>query len=150
MYQNVYQEYLDTEVLTAEPIKLVQIMYRGALAAIAGARRALAAGDIPTRSRLITKASAIITELALTLNHSLAPELCRNLVELYDYMLRRLIEANLNQIEPPLVEVENLLGDILEAWVQGGLQQEREEQACAAPVYGGDSGSQYRQVSHAY
>ena len=115
MYQSMYGN-LETEVLTAEPIKLVQMMYRGALEAIAGARAALVAGDIFTRSRRISKAMAILNELSLSLDHSRDPELCRNLVELYDYMVRKLIEANTKQIGGPLVEVENLLGDLLTAW----------------------------------
>jgi flagellar protein FliS len=150
MYKNMHQEYLDTEVLTADPIKLVQLLYRGALDAIAGARRALAAGDIATRSRLISKANAIITELAFSLDHSKAPEFCRNLVELYDYMLRRLIEANAKQIEAPLVEIENLLGGILEAWAQAARQQEKEQISYAAPAYTGETGAHYQQVSYAY
>jgi len=147
MYQSMYEEYLDSEVLTAEPIKLVQLMYRGALDAIGGARKALAAGDIPTRSRLITKASAILNELALSLDHSVSPELCRNLVELYDYMLRRLIEANTKQIEPPLIEVERLLGDVLTAWQQAGRTEHAAAPANARATYAGDSHSGYQPVS---
>ena len=115
MYQSRYGD-LETEVLTAEPIKLVQMMYRGALEMIAGARAALVAGDIATRSRLISDAMAILNELSLSLDHSKDPQLCRNLVELYDYMLRNLIEANTKQIGEPLVEVERLLADLLTAW----------------------------------
>lgn len=149
MYQSIYEEYLDSEVLTAEPIKRVQLLYRGALDAIAGARRALAAGDIPTRSRLISKAVGIINELALSLDHSMAPDFCRNLVELYDYMLRRLIEANAKQIEPPLVEVATLLASVLEAWALAARQQEHEQVPHAAPAYT-DTGMEYECVTYAY
>ncbi len=146
----MYEQYLDSEVLAAEPIKLVQMLYRGALDAISGARRALVSGDIPTRSRLITKASAILNELALSLDHSKQPELCRNLVELYDYMLRRLIEANTQQIEPPLVEVERLLSDLLSAWQQAG-QNEEEKTAASYPshAYTATQVSEYREASYA-
>jgi len=147
MYQSTYQEYLDGEVLTAEPIKLVQLMYRGALDAIDGARKALAAGDIPNRSRLISKASAILNELALSLNHSVAPELCRNLVELYDYMLRCLIEANTKQIEPPLIEVERLLSEILSAWYQAGQREQTMPPLNSRAAYAGDSYSQYQPLN---
>ena len=147
MYQSVYEEYLDSEVLTAEPIKLVQLMYRGALDAIGGARKALTAGDIPTRSRLISKASAILNELALSLDHSVSPELCRNLVELYDYMLRCLIESNTKQIEPPLIEVERLLGDILTAWQQAAPKEQAATPVNARTAYAGDSHPEYQPVS---
>ena len=40
----------------------------------------------------------------------------RGLVELYAYIQTRLIEANSRQIDPPLAEVEQLLGVLQEAW----------------------------------
>jgi flagellar protein FliS len=147
MYQSMYEDYLDSEVLTAGPIKLVQLLYRGALDAITGAREALAAGDIPTRSRLITKASDILNELALSLNHSVQPELCRNLVELYDYMLRRLIEANTKQIEGPLIEVARLLEDVLSAWQQVGETEQTEVGIDQGARYAGNDESEYQPIS---
>lgn len=146
----MYSEYLDSEILTAEPVKLVQLMYRGAIDAIAEARRALAAGDIPGRSRLISKASAILNELALSLDHSQDAELCRNLVELYDYMLRRLIEANTNQIEAPLVEVENLLSGLLTAWQQAGQSEQPERTSYGQSSSYVSASTEYQSVSYAY
>ncbi len=147
----MYREYLDSEVLSADPIKLVQLLYRGALDAISGARRALASKDIATRSRLITKASAILNELALSLDHSTQPELCRNLVELYDYMLRRLIDANTQQVEAPLVEVEGLLRELLAAWQQGGQKEQEAEVTTdyASQMYAAAECSEYREASYA-
>ena len=103
MYQNVYQGYVDNEILNADPMRLIVLMYRGALDAVSAARGALASGDIRVRSAKITKAIDILNELALSLDHSKAPDLCRNLVELYDYMNRRLIEGNNQQTDAPLV-----------------------------------------------
>jgi flagellar protein FliS len=167
MYQSMYGD-LETEVLTAEPIKLVQMMYRGAVEAIAGARAALVAGDIKTRSRLISKAMAILNELATSLDHSKDPELCRNLVELYDYMLRKLIEANTRQIEAPLVEAGRLLGDLLSAWEAAARMQDSQPVSYASqdshvemhpvsddgtycgPEPGYPPAAEYHRVSYAY
>ena len=156
----MYQEYLDNEVLTAEPIKLIQLMYRGAIDSIAGARTALASGDIATRSRLISKAVAIINELALTLDHSQNPELCKNLVELYDYAARRLNEANAQQIDGPMAEIVGLLSDLLGAWQQAGEQLqvaqpqsipgETGETGYGSAAYAAEAGAEYRRVSYAW
>jgi flagellar protein FliS len=116
MYRSTYEETLDSEILSASPLELVELLYRGAVEAVSGARRGLATGDIPTRSRLISKAGAIVNELALSLDHAKDPELCRNLVELYDYAARRLIEANVRQTDEPLAEVEKLLAGLAEVW----------------------------------
>jgi len=111
-----YHDYLDQEVLEATPIRLVELLYRGALEAIASARRYLKAGDIRARSRAISKAMEIITELSRSLNQEAGGEIGRNLAELYSYTETLLIEANSRQSDPPLAEAETLLSTLAEAW----------------------------------
>ncbi len=116
MRTNAYQNYLQDEVLSASPLKLVELLFRGALDAIGSARRHLRSGDIRARSRAISKAMAIITELSLALDHEQGGELSRNLARLYGYTEKLLILANTQQREPPLAEAERLLCTLLEAW----------------------------------
>lgn len=108
--------YLESNVLSANPVELVRILYEAARDSVENARRYLRAGDIASRSREITKACAILTELELSLNHEAGGSLSRTLVELYDYMQRRLLQANAEQSEPPLAEVSRLLSELREAW----------------------------------
>lgn len=116
MAQNVYDRYLETEVLSADPLKLVWLLYRGALDAVRAARQSLEQRDIPGRVRQINRAWAIIQELAGCLNHSEGGEISRRLAALYCYMQSRLIEANAQQAAAPLDEVEALLLTLAEAW----------------------------------
>jgi flagellar protein FliS len=116
MVNTVRRRYLEAEVLGASPVKLVEILYRAALEAVGDARRHLANGDIRARSRSITKASAIVNELMQSLDHARGGVISRGLVELYAYIQTRLIDANTRQIDPPLAEVEQLLGVLQEAW----------------------------------
>ena len=60
---------------------------------------------------------AIVTELSLSLNHQDGGEISRNLAELYGYVERLLIQANVEQCEPPLAEAERLLSTLLEGWI---------------------------------
>jgi flagellar protein FliS len=113
---NLYENYIESEILTADPIKLIQLLYRGALQAVSAARNSMRSGDIPGRSKQISKAAAIVNELAQSLDHSKGPEISRPLTEIYDYIQRRLIDANVQQMEAPLIEVESLLGTLAEAW----------------------------------
>lgn len=112
------EAYLESKILSADPLELVRIMYQGALEAVAQARRCLAANDVLGRSRQISKAHSLLTELALSLNHEAGGELSRNLAELYDYMQRRLLEAHLRQSDEALAEVARLLTTLLEGWNQ--------------------------------
>jgi len=111
-----YQSYFEDDVLGASPLKLVQLLYRAALDSIAAARRYVRLGDIRARSRAISKAMAIVTELALSLNVEQGGELSRNLARLYGYVEKLLIQANFGQREQPLEEAERLLATLAEAW----------------------------------
>jgi flagellar protein FliS len=86
------------------------------LDSITSARRYLKLGDIRARSRAISKAMAIVTELSLSLNHPAGGDVSKNLDELYGYVQTLLIQANVEQSDPPLAEVERLLSTLMEAW----------------------------------
>ncbi|HEY4361720.1 MAG TPA: flagellar export chaperone FliS [Bryobacteraceae bacterium] len=118
---NIYDTYLEAEVLGADPIKLVHMLYRGAGEAVAAARRHLAAGDIRQRSRQITKVWEILFELSRSLDHERGADISRRLSELYTYMQRRLLEANAQQSDAPLAEVESLLATLSEAWASANF-----------------------------
>lgn len=118
MRTTAYESYLENEVLTADPLKLVQLLYRGALETIGNARRYLASGDIQSRSKAIAKALNILNELVQSLDHAKGGELSRNLLRLYDYAQGLLIDANARQTDDPLAEAERLLSTLFEAWLQ--------------------------------
>ena len=120
-----YQSYLEDEILIATPLRLIQLLYRGALDSITSARRYLKLGDIRARSRAISKAIAIVTELSLSLDHAKGGELSKNLAELYAHTQTLLIEANVKQSDPPLEEAESLLSTLMEAWQSCPVPQER-------------------------
>ena len=116
MSTNIFERYLETEVLSADPVKLVSLLYRGAIEATGAARRHLASGSIADRSKQITRAWEIVQELAHSLDHKQGGELSQNLAELYGYIQTRLLDANALQTDAPLAEVESLLVVLSEAW----------------------------------
>jgi flagellar protein FliS len=114
----ISEAYLESAVYSAGPEELVTIMYEAAIQAIGRARRHLRSGDVEARSREITRAHAIVTELALALDHKPAPKLSRNLAELYDYIQRRLIEANTRSDDRSLAEASRLMSTLLDGWME--------------------------------
>ena len=129
MWQNAHDAYLESRVLSADPLELVHLLYEAAIAAVREARRYLAEGEIAARSRSITKTFSILQELVAALDHDRGGEISTRLAQLYDYMQRRLLEANFQQADGPLAEVLGLLATLAEAW-QG---VEREAQPTAPP-----------------
>jgi flagellar secretion chaperone FliS len=114
--QTRHARYLEDEVMGANPVKLVWLLYRGAIDAVGAARRHLAAGEIGPRSRQIQKAWDILQELLQTLDRERSGELGARLAGLYVYLQTRLIQAQTEQSDQPLAEVEALLSVLAEAW----------------------------------
>jgi len=108
--------YLESRVMTADPLELVSILYEHAIRTVEDARRQLASGDIALRAKAIAKAISIIGELHGSLDHKAGGEISKNLAKLYEYMKYRLSIANLRQKDGPLEEVEKLLRTLEEAW----------------------------------
>ena len=126
MLQHAHDAYLESRVLSADPVELVKMLYQAAIAAVKDARRHLANRDIAARARAITKACTIVTELTVSLDHECGGDLSRGLARLYDYIGRRLIEANFRQTDRPLEEVLGLLSTLAEGWerIQPGAKPE--------------------------
>jgi flagellar secretion chaperone FliS len=116
MWHDAHDAYLESRIESANPMELVRLLYQGATSAVRDARKHLAAGEIAARSRSISRAYAILSELAVSLDHRAGGDLSLRLTGLYDYMERRLLEANFQQADPPLVEVLGLLTTLGEAW----------------------------------
>ena len=116
MWTDSHDAYLESRVLSADPVELVNILYQACTAAVREARCHLAEGRIAERSREINKAFAILVELNSSLDHERGGEISKRLALLYDYMRRRLLDANMEQSDPPLAEVLGLLSTLSEGW----------------------------------
>lgn len=108
---------IESNVKSADPHKLISMLYEGALLAIANAKNGILHKDIPAKCKAISKALAIIDEgLYASLDKKAGGDLAQNLASLYEYMLMRLITANLKNDAAALDEVARLLADLKEAW----------------------------------
>jgi len=109
---------VETGVMGANPHRLIAMLYQGARQAIAQARLHLQQNNVGPRCEAVSKAIAIIgSGLRASLNKEVGGEVAERLDALYDYMMRRLLEANVQQSEAMLVEVDRLLATLEEAWV---------------------------------
>ena len=116
MYANANAAYLESRVLSANPVELVLMLHQSASGAVRDARRHLAAGAIAERSRSINKACGVLAELISSLDRERGGEIAERLGQLYGYMYNRLVDANLQQTDAPLAEVLDLFTTLAEAW----------------------------------
>ncbi|MGA2711760.1 MAG: flagellar export chaperone FliS [Bryobacteraceae bacterium] len=108
--------YYEQKVLNSDPIELVRLVYQRAISSVGEAREHLRRKRIAERSAAIMRAYAAIHQLMAALQPEVAPELCMRLQGLYLYIQRRLLDANMQQADPPLAEVLSLLTTLAEAW----------------------------------
>jgi flagellar protein FliS len=114
---NVYQQMdMSTRVEAATPHKLIQLMMERALAKIGLAISQMRDGNIQQKGNSITDAISIINGLQASLNHKADRRLSENFDALYAYMMRRLLEANVQNDESKLQETAGLLRQLKEAW----------------------------------
>jgi flagellar protein FliS len=106
----------------------------GALSRIASARGHMERGEIAAKGECISRGIEIIAGLRGTLDHDRGGELADRLESLYEYMGRRLLQANLHNDPGALDEVAGLLRPIKEAWdrIPAELHDSSRETATAA------------------
>ena len=119
-YARTYQA---QSVLSASAGQLILMLYDGALRFLGHARDALEMPETtPKRIEIVNtnilKAQNIIVELQGSLNLEAGGDHAKNLDRLYDYYLRRLLEANLKKQADPLLEVERLVRTLRDGWAE--------------------------------
>ena len=103
------------EVDSASPERLIQMLLDGALNRIYTAKGELLRGEIAAKGLLIGKAISIVDGLRVALNPE-AGAISQNLEDLYEYIGRRLLEANITNDVAILDEAAALLHEIKSAW----------------------------------
>ena len=122
---NPYQSYQQNSVNTASPGELTLMLYNGCLKFILLGKKAIEAGKIEEKNTNILKAQNIVHELMVTLNMDVA--VSKDLMSLYDYMNRRLIDGNLKNDITALEEVEGLVTEFRNTWKEA-IQLNRQKQ----------------------
>ena len=108
---------LETGVIAANPHKLILMLFQGAHVALSSALAHMKTGQITAKGEAVSKAIAIISSgLQASLDIEAGGELAQQLNALYEYMSRRLLEANLHNKPEYIEEVARLLSELSEAW----------------------------------
>ena len=113
---NPFNQYKENSIYTASSEELTLMLYNGIIKFVMLAQTAIDNKAIEKIHNNITRAKDIISELQLTLDKNY--EVSNNLALLYDYMSRRLVEANVKKDKAILEEVLELVKDLRDTWAQ--------------------------------
>ncbi len=118
-YQNVA---VQGGVAAADPHGLVQMLLDATVERISAAKLCIEEGDRARKAKLLHSCVTLIAELRGSLDMIRGGELAQNLSDLYEYIARRLLVANVRDDVLALTESLSLLGEIRSAWVAIGPQ----------------------------
>ena len=115
---------VETDIATADPHKLILMLFEGALLAITKAKLHMQQNAISAKGEAISAAIAIINEgLKASLDVKAGGKIAEKLYALYEYMCHRLLLANLKNQPEMLDEVADLLRELNDAWNSIGKSQ---------------------------
>lgn len=116
MAHNPYAQYKKMEVTTNDPVKLVVMLYDGAIVAMRRAVEHIKAKQYELKCKELMRAHDILFELLACLDREKGGEIANNLEALYTYMLRRILEVNMDLDIAKAEEVIRLLSNINDGW----------------------------------
>lgn len=107
-------------VANADPHGMVQMLMDAAAERMAIARGCIERGERVRQAKLLHSCVMIVGELRGSLNLAEGGPLAQNLSDLYEYMIRQLLLANVKSDASGVLEVSRLLEEIRSAWIAIG------------------------------
>ena len=111
---NPYAQYSQNKILTASPAELTLMLYDGAIKFCNIAIMGIEQNDVSKAHNNIMKVQKIIEEFQLTLNFKY--EIANDFNNVYNYLMRRLREANMSKDKAILEEVDEHLQTMRDTW----------------------------------
>ena len=116
MALNPYQRYQQQSVMTMTQGEMLTKLYDEIVKQLSAAQISLQEKDYGAVNRQLQKAQRVLNHLRVTLDPQY--EISQNLSALYDYFIRRLIEANLRKDGAPVQEVLGMVEELRETFIQ--------------------------------
>ncbi len=113
---NPYNAYNDNKIMTASNEDLTLMLYEGGVKFCNQAIIAIEKKDFTTANLKIQKSQDVVRELQITINRQ-HPQ-ADDMYNLYDYMHRRLIEANIRKDLEVLQEVTDMMKQFRDLWIE--------------------------------
>ena len=109
-----YNAYLRSKVMTATPAELTLMLYEGAIKFVNKAIMSIEKDDVMGAHNNLMKTQRIIEELRASLDHKYP--VAKEFDTVYEYILRRLVEANIKKEKDILEEVLEHLRTMRDTW----------------------------------
>lgn len=112
--KNPYSQYQEQSVFTATQEELTLMLYNGCIKFMTLAELAIDKKDFQEKNINLQKAQTILAELEATLD--MKYPIAKNLWQLYDFAMDRLLDANLNNDKKAIQEAKEIITDVRDTW----------------------------------
>lgn len=131
------KQYQKASIETASREQILIMLYDGAIQFLNKAKMAMQNKEFEAIHTNLMGAQNIIQEFINSMDREVAPQLAENLISLYEYFIRRLIQANMKRQVEPIDEVLKYLKSLKATWEQAIVlaQKEAQEQAVSGVDY---------------
>ena len=113
-----HNSYTQAKVLGGSPVEMIIMLYDGAIEYLHKAATGITMRNLQVKLKYIDRALAIIQELDRSLDFEAGGEVALNLHDLYFYMMKELVLANIENNGEKLMHISGLLANLREGWVQ--------------------------------
>ncbi|MBH5320626.1 flagellar export chaperone FliS [Paenibacillus sp. GSMTC-2017] len=117
-------KYLETTIQTASPAQLLIMLFDGAIRFCKQGIESIQSNNYADANTNLLKVQNIVKEFMITVDRS--SPLSEGLLGVYEYMNKRLIEANIKKEVEPAQEVLDQLIELKETWVQAARQSNQQ------------------------
>ncbi len=121
------KQYQKASIETASKEQILIMLYDGAIQYLNKAKIAMQNKEIENTHNNIMGAEKIIQEFINSMDRQVAPQLAENLISLYEYFIRRLVQANIKKQVEPIDEVLTYLKSLKATWEQAIALAQKEE-----------------------
>jgi flagellar protein FliS len=118
---NPYNQYLDNQLKTATPGRLLVMTFDAAIKFAKAAAESMEAHKLDEQSANIRRVQNILMELMSTLNRKADSKLADSLYGLYSYMFDKLTQANIADDQQALAEVTGMLAEMRQTWADAEM-----------------------------
>lgn len=117
-YSRSNAAYVNNQILTASPKKLIEILIEAAIKQLKLANHFIDEAKYEEVNKQLIKAQDIIMELKVSVDTTVQGDIPHQLNKMYDFMFNQLIQANINKDKERILLVLEMLEELLETWVK--------------------------------
>ncbi len=118
--------YKKSQIETADQLTLILMLYDRAILLLDKAKKEISEKKLEEKHHSLIKARDIVFELLQALDHDKGGEIAASLLDLYDFVIREIMDADANLNTKAIDNAKRILSELRESWKDIKTNQDKE------------------------